>query len=181
MTHLPARLRLLPATLLAALPALFLAALIVAAPGARAGTAADGIEIRDYGIYQLKVVRKVDAPEDVSQERNIVADITLEQETREILAIPERSFGYRFRITDPALMNSRLVLRTSFPPMTNPETGTTMTVQERPLYPVMGEDIYDGYRFDYHWEMAEGEWTFELLADGKVISRQTFKIIVAVN
>ena len=43
------------------------------------------------------------------------------------------------------------------------------------------ELLYDGYRFDYDWEMAEGIWTFQILHNGKVIGEKKFKVIIPMN
>lgn len=160
---------------------LLLAALLLlpaAAPGAESK---NGIEIIDFGIYSLNVTRRVQAPRDVSLERNIVANVKVIRKDREIAAQPGRSFGYQFRITDPALAGKRITLRTTFPKLTNPATGKSATSQERTIIARPGEAIYDGYRFDYRWEMAEGIWRFQILIDGKLVSDQRFKIVVPLN
>jgi hypothetical protein len=66
--------------------------------------------------------------------------------------------------------------------MTNPENGKVSTGQERSfLVSTIDTPQYDGYRFDYGWEMAEGIWSFEVMYDGKVLTRQTFKVVVPLN
>jgi hypothetical protein len=154
---------------------------VLAVPEAAANGSKNGIEIIDYGIYSLSVTRRVAAPGDVSRERNIVADVRVIRKEREILAQPERSFGYQFRITDPALAGKRIVLRTIFPKLTNPATGKSATRQERVIQVRLNAPIYDGYRFDYRWEMAEGIWRFQIVVDGKVVSEQRFKVVVPLN
>lgn len=176
----------------AALPVLAFALLAVSAhvparadgPGkddAARKAAANGIEIVDYGIYSLDVARRVPAPGDVSLSRNIVTNLKVIRQEREIAAQPGRSFGYQFRVTDPALAGRPLTLRTVFPELTNPETGKSATTQERVIVAEPGSLIYDGYRFDYGWEMAEGIWRFQIVSDGKILSEQRFKIVVPLN
>jgi hypothetical protein len=156
-----------------------LAVLLV--PAAARADSQNGIEIIDYGIYALSVTKRVSAPGDVSLERNIVSNVRVIRQDRVIAAQPGRSFGYQFRITDPALAGKRLTLRTTFPTLTNPASGKSATSQERTIVAQLGAPIYDGYRFDYRWEMAEGIWRFQVLVDGKVISDQKFKIVVPLN
>lgn len=153
---------------------------LAGARGALAGS--DILAIEDYGIYDAVVTGQVDAPQDISGQRNIVGNIKLIRKTRELAAYPGRSFGFRFKVTDPSLLGKRLVLRTRFPKMTNPETGKVSTGQEREfLVSTINTVQYDGYRFDYRWEMAEGIWSFEIIYDGKVLTKQTFKVIVPLN
>ncbi len=159
-----------------ALAPLVLVALALAAPARASGQ----VEIKDFGFYDLSVDGSVPAPEDISGSRNIVSNIRLQRQTQEIDAQLGRSFGFRFRIADPALYGQQLTLRTIFPPLTNPESRRTMTTQDRP-FTGTNELLYDGYRFDYDWEMAEGIWTFQILHRGRVIAEKKFKVIIPLN
>ena len=159
-----------------ALAPLFVLALALATPAQASGQ----VEIKDFGFYDLSVDGSVPAPEDISGSRNIVSNIRLQRQTEEIDAQLGRSFGFRFRIADPALHGQQLTLRTIFPPLTNPESKRTMVTQDRP-FTGSSELLYDGYRFDYDWEMAEGIWTFQILHNGKVIGEKKFKVIIPMN
>jgi hypothetical protein len=160
----------------AAAPFLVLALALAATPAQASGQ----VEIKDFGFYDLSVDGSVPAPEDISGSRNVVSNIRLQRQTEEIDAQLGRSFGFRFRITDPALYGKQLTLRTIFPPLTNPESRRTMTTQDRP-FTGTSELLYDGYRFDYDWEMAEGIWTFQVLHNGKIIAEKKFKVIIPMN
>lgn len=168
-------------------PAVRLSLLLVITLGAfvqgRAAVAAsDMLVVEDYGIYDATVTGQVSAPRDISGQRNVVSNVRLIRKTRVLAAYPGRSFGFRFRITDPALLGKRLVLRTKFPKMTNPKTGQASTGQTRDfLVSTVNTPQYDGYRFDYRWEMAEGIWSFEVMYNGKVLTKQEFKVIVPLN
>jgi hypothetical protein len=151
-------------------------ALALAAPAQASGQ----VEIKDFGFYDLSVDGSVPAPEDISGSRNIVSNIRLQRQTEEIDAQLGRSFGFRFRVTDPALHGQTLTLRTIFPPLTNPESKRTMGTQDR-TFVGTSELLYDGYRFDYDWEMAEGIWTFQVLHKGRVIAEKKFKVIIPMN
>lgn len=156
----------------------FVALVLIAVAPAQASQ----VEIKDFGFYDMSVDGSVPAPDDVSGTRNIVSNIRLQRQTQEIDAQLGRSFGYRFRIADPALVGKTLTLRTIFPPLTNPESKRTMTTQDRPFAVGSTADVlYDGYRFDYDWEMAEGIWTFQILHNGKVIGEKKFKVIIPMN
>lgn len=158
---------------------LLLPIVFLAAPAAAQDVA---VTVTEYGIFAVTVTGQINAPEDVAQERNLITDIALEQETRDIPAIPGRSFGYRFRVSAPA--GTRLTLRTTFPAegLTNPDTGRTVKTQDRVMtVGAAGEVYYDGYRFDRSWEMAEGVWVFQIVHQGRVLSEQRFRIHVLVN
>lgn len=159
---------------------LLLAVLVVL--GAAPALAKSPLQVVDFGIYKLNINSTVKAPGDVSLERNVVSNIKLFRQARKIMAQPGRSFGFRFRVTDPGLVGKRLTLRTIFPRLTNPKTGRTATSQDRTFIAQSTQiTYYDGYRFDYRWEMAEGIWRFQLLDGARVLSEQRFQIIVPLN
>jgi hypothetical protein len=154
----------------------------VVAFAAPAVWASGQVEIQDYGFYNLSVDGSVPAPEDISGSRNIVSNIRLQRKTDEIDAQLGRSFGFRFRVVDPALVGKTLVLRTTFPPLSNPSTKQTRRTQDRTfVVSKTGELLYDGYRFDNDWEMAEGTWTFQVVYQGHVLAEQKFKVIIPMN
>ena len=161
---------------------LLFAGIATLSPQRAALAASDVVVVEDYGIYEAQITGKVRAPKDISGSRNVVGNIRLIRKTRQLAAYPGRSFGFRFRVTDPSLLGKRLILRTRFPKMTNPENGKMSTGQEREfLVSTINTVQYDGYRFDYRWEMAEGMWSFEIIQDGKVLTKQSFKVIVPLN
>ena len=92
-----------------------------------------------------------------------------------------RSIGYRFRIADPTLLGRQLTLRTAFPPLHDPETGRTGTSQSRPFMPLSSGVYYDGYRFDFLWELAEGLWRFQLLDGKKLLHEEVLRVVVPLN
>ncbi len=169
-----------------ALARLLLVAAVVALGGAPAlaqsHTTPGPVAIVDYGVYTLSVDRRVPAPGDISKERNVVSNVRLTHKGYEIDAQLAKSFGYRFRVTDPALVGKTLTLRTQFPKMTNAETGESATVQDRPFsVSSTQEEVYDGYRFDYDWEMVEGTWTFQILDGDRLLAEIKFKVVIAIN
>lgn len=139
-------------------------------------------KIVDYGIYDMKVTGYVPAPQDVAQSRFTAANVRLARKTTKILAQPHLAFGIRYRITDPALVGATITARVVFPKMTNPKTGQSATsVSTQLQVPATGEVLTDFFRFDYRWEMAEGDWAFQVLHNGKIIVEQRFKVILGLN
>jgi len=156
--------------------------LSLAAMGAPPVWAGDrGVEIVDHGLYRMTTVRREKAPHHVSGERTIVRDIEHLRQTRLINAQLGRVFGFRFRLTDPALHGETFTLRLTFPTLTNPATGKQQTVQEDERRLHLGPLYQQAYGFDYLWEMAEGTWTFQILNRGRVLAEQKFEVVVIVN
>jgi len=153
----------------------------VSAPLAGAKPASTPITVADYGVYTLSVKKRVKAPGDVSGERNVVTNIRLQERTRTVFGQLGRSFGYRFRIADPTLFGRQLTLRTIFPTLRDPRTGRSGTSQSRPFIALSSGLYYDGYRFDFSWEMAEGLWRFQLLDGGKLLHEETLRVVIPLN
>ena len=139
------------------------------------------VSVVDFGVYKLSVESRVKAPRDVSGERNVVANIRLFQRTRVVFAQLGRSFGYRFRIADPTLLGRKLTMRTVFPKLRDPRSGRSGTSQSRPFVPLSSGVYYDGYRFDFSWELAEGLWRFQLLDGNKLLHEEVLRVVVPLN
>jgi hypothetical protein len=159
----------------AAAAVLFLAAARPAAAGDR------GVEIVDWGIYDHTVTAVIPEPKDVAGERTTVANVRLREKTEVIDAQRSRMFGFQFRVTDPALYGQTLVTRKLVPKLTNPKTGRSATTVEGAVVAAPGTLFLNAYGFDYDWERAEGEWTFQVLHEGKVLAEKTFKVILPMN
>ena len=162
---------------------IFAALLIVLPLAAVSGPAQSGpsISVVDFGVYKLSVEHRVKAQREISAVRNVVANIRIFRQTRTVFAQLGRSFGYRFRVADPTLLGRQLTLRTAFPPLHDPETGRTGTSQSRPFMPLSNGVYYDGYRFDFLWELAEGLWRFQLLDGEKLLHEEVLRVVVPLN
>ena len=166
-------------TIARALPRLAAALFVVAA--AQAAAADRGVEITDYGIYDHTVTQVIPEPKDVAGERTTVANVRLREKTDVIDAQKSRMFGFQFRVTDPALYGKTLTTRKIVPKLTNPKTGRSATTVEGEVVAGPGTIFLNAYGFDYDWERAEGEWTFQVLHDGKVLAEKKFKVILPMN
>lgn len=162
---------------------IFAALLTVLPVAAFSGPAQSGssISVVDYGIYKLSVVHRAEAQRAIGSERNVVSNIRIFRRTRTVFAQLGRSFGYRFRIADPTLLGRQLTLRTAFPPLEDPQTGRSGTSQSRPFMPLSSGVYYDGYRFDFMWELAEGLWRFQLLDGEKLLHEEVLRVVVPLN
>lgn len=158
------------------LPA-FAAALFLAA----AAQADRRIEIVDYGVYDHVVTQVIPEPKDVAGERTTVTNIRVREQTVVIDAQRGRMFGFQFRVTDPALYGKTLNTRKIVPRLTNPKTGRSATTVEGEFTAEPGTVFLNAYGFDYDWERAEGEWTFQVLYRGQVLAEKKFKVILPMN
>lgn len=160
------------------------AALLIVLPAAAfSGPAHSGpsISVVDYGVYKLSVAHRATAQRAISGERNVVANVRIFRRTRTIFGQLGRSFGYRFRIADPTLLGRNLTMRTTFPPLHDPQTGRRGTSQSRPFMPLSSGVYYDGYRFDFLWELAEGVWRFQLLDGNKLLHEEVLRVVIPLN
>lgn len=161
--------------------AVALALLALVATAARADQK-PRIEIVDYGLYDHVVSEIIKAPGEVSGERALVSNVKVRENTLEIAAQLGRMFGYQFRINDPALVGQTLTLRKLVPRLTNPATGQSATVVESEVTATGDGYLHlNAYGFDYGWEMAEGEWTFQVLLGSELLAEKKFKVMVPLN
>ena len=156
-----------------------LLALPVLAP-ARAQAEQPRIEILDHGIYATGTRTTVPMPISVSGKMNVVANVRLLQATREVMGQLGTSFGFRYRVHGVP-DGATVTIRTRHPRLTHPDTGKSMNYGEREQTVTDGGERYTGYSFDASYEIAEGEWSFQILYQGRVIGEQKFRVIVPMN
>ncbi len=139
-------------------------------------------KIVSYGRYEIvETGRPEKAERTVAGEVKPVETRRLIQQTDEVVGQLGNTFGFEVDLDGLPPGPVNLVVRTIHPPLTNSDTGRTMTVSEYD-WPVAGRDgIYFGFTFDYRWEIAEGYWTKQLVYNGKVIAEKKFKVIVPLN
>ncbi len=163
--------------------ALAAALALLALPGfapARAMAEQPSVEILDFGIYATGPRTTVPMPISVSGKMNLVSNVRLTEKTGEVLGQLGTSFGFRYRlhgVPDGAV----ITIRTRHPRLTNPDTGKSMTYGEREQAVTDGGERYTGYSFDASYEIAEGEWSFQILYEGRIIGEQKFKVVVPIN
>lgn len=138
------------------------------------------VEILDYGIYETGTRTSVPMPISVSGKMNLVSHVRLTKEAREIMGQLGTSFGFRYRIHGVP-PGATVTIRTRHPRLTNPDTGKSMNYGEREQTVTSGEERYTGFSFDATYEIAEGEWSFQIIHEGRVIAEQKFKVVVPIN
>ena len=91
------------------------------------------------------------------------------------------TFGIELKLENFPAGVAALTIRTTHPPLTNPKTGKETTVSEYDWTSSTRDSTYFCFSFDEKWEIAEGNWTIQVLHEGKVIAEKTFKIVVPLN
>jgi hypothetical protein len=136
----------------------------------------------EYGIYNAQ--RKGRIRDELSANTGKVINqpvLELAEQTNRIPLVKETYFAYRYRILDlpkdvakrPAV-ELRKVL--SHPEMTLPDgsmaTGSDRTFKARTS---AGQVIgFDGYAFNEDYELVEGDWTFQIWFQDRMLVEQTF-------
>ena len=138
------------------------------------------VEVLDYGTYATGTRTSVPMPVSVSGKMNLLSHVRLTQETREIMGQLGTSFGFRYRVHGVP-DGATVTIRTRHPRLTDPDTGKSMNYGEREQAVNAGEERYTGFSFDATYEIAEGEWSFQVIYEGRVIGEQKFKVVVPIN
>ncbi len=157
-------------------------ALLIAAAAAPAAAADPSATITAYGRFETRRTGEIEKSErTASGELQSVSAHRLVQQTDEIVGQLGNSFGFDLKLENFPDGPAKLTIRTFHPPITNPNTGRTMTVSEYDWPVTMRDGVYFGYTFDHGWEIAEGVWTKQIVYKGRVIAEKKFKIVVPLN
>ncbi len=161
--------------------ALFAILAVFAVPPALAADE-PGATILSYGRFETRRSGEIEKSErTASGELQSVTAHRLIQQTDEIVGQLGNTFGIDLRLENFPPGPATLTIRTYHPPITNPNTGRTMTVSEYDWPVTMRDNVYFGYTFDHGWEIAEGVWTKQIVYKGRVIAEKKFKIVVPLN
>jgi hypothetical protein len=156
---------------------LLLFAFALGAPAAAETKA--GVEIVDFGLYAIGPRTHIADPTHLSGQQWRATHVRLLEQTDIVPGQLGRCFGLHFRVTDSRLAGKALTLRIRHPHLTEPsgrsgsETNRTITAS------VAGQQEGNFFSFDYSWEIAEGDWTFEIVHEGRVLAAKKFRVIVS--
>jgi len=147
-----------------------------AAPALGQGAAVD---ILDFGLYAAGPFQHVPAPEQLSGQRWIAPNIRLLERTDTIPGHLGRIFGFRYRVNDPRLFGKPLKLRILHPRLAAP-SGRSGTETGRPeVVDAAAPERGYFFAFEETWEIAEGDWTFQVVHEGRVLAEKKFRVVVA--
>jgi hypothetical protein len=138
-------------------------------------------EILSYGLFESKVAETQDRPETAAGKRDVVADFKLLKQTDIIVAKIGVEFGIEFRVSGvPATQKDVMVaVVTRFPPpgLTNSK-GERFAEEKTNVRVVPGRREYEGYTFEEKWELAAGEWVFEVYFEGRKLAERRFTVVL---
>lgn len=161
--------------------ALALALLIVATLAPAPAAAQARVEVVDFGVYTMRVTGREDLPSSVSGTLHTVTDVELKERTRTVVGRLGETFGFRYRVHGLAA-GEEIVVRTVHPRIVNPATGRSGAGSEQTKrVSASTQPDFTGYGFDETYEIAEGEWRFQILHRGRVIAEEKFNVVVPIN
>ncbi|MGE0733769.1 MAG: DUF3859 domain-containing protein [Alphaproteobacteria bacterium] len=140
------------------------------------------IAIVEYGEYKTDAGRERVAERTVS---GIIKDVSMVEHIKQtdvIFGQLTNSFGIRYTLKGDFDPTAGLMHRTIHPPLTNPKTGKVSTISE--YDGVIGSNrvnVYRGFTFDDRWELAEGEWIFQIYYQGELLAEKKFKVVIPLN
>lgn len=138
-------------------------------------------EILSYGLFESKVAETENRPDTATGKRDIVADFKLLKQTDTIVAKIGTEFGIEFRVSGfPAGQKDVMVtVVTRFPPpgLTNAK-GERLTQDKSNVRVVPGRREYEGYGFEEKWELAAGEWVFEVYFQDRKLAERRFTVVL---
>ncbi len=141
-----------------------------------------GAVIVEFGRYEVRPAGEAQRAERTAS--GVVQPVTghrLVEKTDVIVGQPGNTFGIEVKFVNFAPGTVTVTLRKFHPPLTNPKTGKTTTVSEYDWPVRTDQSSFFCFSFDEGWEIAEGDWTMQVVYKGKVVAEKKFKIVVAMN
>ena len=137
-------------------------------------------KVLSYGIYETsKNKPSLNAPDSVTG-GILLVDKFIHVETTDIIPlILGKSFGFKFRISNiPTDKFSKFTLVARHPPILNSkgEYQTKSSVGSTGILPVSEIESYFTYEFTTQNELVPGDWTLEVLRNGKIIVSKSFEV-----
>jgi hypothetical protein len=87
------------------------------------------------------------------------------------------SMGMEVLVQGPEFLTVvSLRTRVTHPPITDPHSGRTVTVDEWESPMNAGFPRFTGWAFEHEWELVPGTWKIEMVLDGRVAASQTFQV-----
>ncbi len=147
------------------------------AAAAPAAAESSRVSIIEYGIYAAGEMTHVPAPDQIGGQR-WRAQVRLLEKTETVAGQLGRIFGIRVQVNDPALLGKTVTMRIRHPKMTAPTGRSGTETFYRTATPPGQREIGYFFAFEHTYEIAEGDWTFEVVHDGQVLASKTFRVLV---
>jgi hypothetical protein len=156
--------------------------LVAAASSAAFAQAIQDIEVIGFGIYRGDRIKQEEAPATPAGVLGQLVNLELIEETTTIPALHGVRFGFEFKIRGQTGTKVRLkfVILIPQPGIQKAGTGSRLVRGEYFLDLAVGELKYMGYKVDYPWEIALGNWIFEIWDGDRRLASQTFSVMASV-
>jgi Domain of unknown function (DUF3859) len=156
--------------------------LVAAISSAACAQTIQEIHVINFGIYRADRFKQEDAPATPARVLGHVANLELIEETTTIPALRGVRFGFEFKIRGQtgAKVRLKFVILIPQPGIRNGGTGNGLVRGEYFLDLTVGELRYMGYKFDHPWEVALGNWIFEIWDGDRRLTSQRFNIMASV-
>ncbi|HLH87249.1 MAG TPA: DUF3859 domain-containing protein [Xanthobacteraceae bacterium] len=139
----------------------------------------DRIEIVEYGLYDLKTIKKVDSPS-IASGLLVVTEGSLMKQTTTIPAKLGVAFGYTVKIhgsPEGGTVTVRDINIVPEPGLHNPKTGHVVYREEATYTRKIGETFRSDYQLSYDWTLVPGKWVFQLWIDNRKMAEQIFTLV----
>jgi hypothetical protein len=135
------------------------------------------VVITDFGLYAAGPMTHVPEAGQLSGQR-WQAEVRHLETAETIPGQLGRIFGIRFRVNDRRLVGQTLISRIRHPKLTA-ENGRSATESAHTTRAsAIGSELGHFFAFEYSYEIAEGDWTFEVVHNGRVLAAKKFRVIV---
>jgi hypothetical protein len=135
------------------------------------------VEVHRIGLFDARGT-EIDAPNmpggrflEVNRRRFL-------EEAHEVPAVLGTRFGVTFKLkSKPPRSSVLLDVVMNTPPITNPQTGVTLSTSKYSRALSTNRKHTVDYGFDQDWELAQGTWTLQLIHEGTIIFETHFQIV----
>src|SRR5215212_2754678 len=141
-------------------------------------TRVTGVEVIDYGIYQLKPTGELrKAPGTGSGKWSVTSEPRLLKKTDSIPARIGTTFGIKYKILgtpkdDPV----EILFRVRHPKILNPETGKSVSVEQCKVTVLIGAVDYRGYTLGSGADLQPARWVLQILVNSKIVVEHEFQV-----
>ncbi|MEM1222353.1 MAG: DUF3859 domain-containing protein [Verrucomicrobiota bacterium] len=136
------------------------------------------VDIIEYGVLTFESEEVVENPNTVAGTESFMDGIQWIERTEVIPAKLGVSFGveYIIRGNPEETVQVTEVIIFPGPGLTNPKTGKSLKESPYPIEVYKNEGNIFAYTFDEPWEIAKGEWIYQLKIEGKLILEKRFQV-----
>ena len=136
-------------------------------------------EIVEYGLYDLKTDKQLNAP-GVAAGSVAVTTGKLIRTTTEIPARLGTGFGYRIKLIGSpvgATVKVKDINIVPEPGLRNPSTGNVLYREESDYTRKIGDTWRSDYQLNHEWTLLPGKWIFQIWVDDRKMCEQVFNLV----